>query len=108
MWRAELLARRLHAAEAVMFCPRCKAEYRVGFLTCSDCDIALVDQLPADSQPIYPPRGSEVDHSQLIAIRTYQTVVDADLAKTALDAVGIDSMVRSDTQGSYSPANAEY
>jgi hypothetical protein len=25
-----------------MFCPLCKAEYRLGFLECSDCHIALV------------------------------------------------------------------
>lgn len=28
-----------------MFCPRCKAEYREGFTTCSDCQITLVEDL---------------------------------------------------------------
>jgi hypothetical protein len=31
-----------------MFCPECRAEYREGFLRCSDCDIPLVDQLVTD------------------------------------------------------------
>jgi hypothetical protein len=26
-----------------MFCPLCKAEYRPGFITCSDCQIGLVE-----------------------------------------------------------------
>jgi hypothetical protein len=26
-----------------MFCPQCKAEYRQGFMLCSDCDVALVE-----------------------------------------------------------------
>lgn len=36
-----------------MFCPKCKAEYRQGFHRCSDCDVELVSELPADE----PQRG---------------------------------------------------
>jgi hypothetical protein len=32
-----------------MFCPVCKAEYRYGFAECSDCGVALVEQLSDDS-----------------------------------------------------------
>jgi hypothetical protein len=32
--------------ERVMFCPQCGAEYRSGFVECSDCQIKLVEQLP--------------------------------------------------------------
>ena len=28
-----------------MFCPKCRAEYREGFLECTDCDCDLVDVL---------------------------------------------------------------
>src|SRR5436190_21784483 len=34
-----------------MFCPRCKAEYRLGFIRCADCDIELVDHLPEERVP---------------------------------------------------------
>ena len=78
-----------------MFCPQCKAEYRVGFVRCSDCDVELVEQLPADSPPI--------DHPELVVLRRYPTVIDAELAKTALDSVGIESMIRSDNEGGQSP-----
>ncbi len=30
-----------------MFCPVCKAEYRRGFIHCTDCDVDLVEHLPA-------------------------------------------------------------
>ena len=30
---------------AIMFCPECETEYREGFATCSDCDVALVATL---------------------------------------------------------------
>jgi hypothetical protein len=33
-----------------MFCPRCKSEYRWGFIRCSDCDVELVDHLPSEHQ----------------------------------------------------------
>ena len=38
-----------------MYCPKCKAEYRDGFYKCSDCDIALVHELPVepDAEPEY-------------------------------------------------------
>jgi len=36
---------------ALMFCPQCKAEYRPGFTRCADCDVELVDQLPAAPAP---------------------------------------------------------
>ena len=28
-----------------MYCPKCRAEYREGFLECTDCDIDLVEKL---------------------------------------------------------------
>ena len=82
-----------------MFCPQCRAEYREGFFRCSDCDIPLVDQLQADSCVADRGRGSETDHPQLVVLRTFPTVIEADLAKSALESVGIDSMVRSDNKG---------
>jgi hypothetical protein len=41
--------------------------------------------------------------AELIVIRTFLTRVDADLAKSALDAAGIESMVRSDDAGGLRP-----
>jgi hypothetical protein len=31
-----------------MFCPTCGAEYREGYVNCTDCRVALVPELPAD------------------------------------------------------------
>jgi hypothetical protein len=83
-----------------MFCPNCKAEYRVGYLRCSDCDVALVDQLPADP----PPRDAlrDVD-AELVVIRTFERLLDADLAKSVLEAAGIESEVLHGHRGQLSP-----
>ena len=89
-----------------MFCPQCRAEYREGFFRCSDCDNPLVDQLPADRPVTDRQAGSETDHPQLVVLRTFPTVVDADLAKSALESVGIDSMVRTDNKGGQTPGLA--
>src|SRR6266478_99127 len=87
-----------------MFCPQCKAEYRVGFVRCSDCDVELVDHLPvdapshspADARADYAPPGFETDQLELVVIRTFQSGLDADLAKAVLDASGIESIIRND------------
>ena len=82
-----------------MFCPRCKAEYRSGFRQCSDCGVELVDQLPpARDEQLQP-----IQDAELVVIRSYPTMIDAELAKTALESVGIDAMVRSDNEGGQSP-----
>jgi len=49
---------------------------------------------------------SKSDHPELVVLRTFSTVIEADLAKSALDSVGIDSMVRSDNEGGQSPGLA--
>src|SRR5262249_27229266 len=63
-----------------------------------DCDVELVDRLPDN-----PPAPRTLDDVELVVIRTYQTVIDAQVAKTALDSVGIDSMIRSDNEGGRAP-----
>jgi hypothetical protein len=83
-----------------MFCPRCKAEYRVGFTRCSDCNVDLVDHLPEEkpapeSLPDF--RGDRFEpKAELVVIRTFSSDLEADLAKGALEAAGIDSTFRSD------------
>lgn len=39
-----------------MFCPQCGAEYRPGFVQCSDCLVPLVDRRPQDSESEDAPR----------------------------------------------------
>src|SRR5438876_9252916 len=65
-----------------MFCPQCKAEYRVGFVRCSDCHVELVDHLPVE-EPARAPKARrmfDVDpfapEPELVVIRTYQIVLD--------------------------------
>jgi hypothetical protein len=43
--------------DLLMFCPKCKAEYRAGFTECSDCGERLVERLDA-SVPTNRPRNA--------------------------------------------------
>jgi hypothetical protein len=81
--------------EAAMFCPQCKAEYRVGFTRCSDCDVALVDHL-AVKQRTRDPFAPEP-----VVIRTYSSGPEADLAKGLLEGAGIESMIRGEAARHY-------
>ncbi len=56
-----------------MFCPKCRAEYREGFDTCTDCHVPLVQELPPEEEPKF--QGfSEVmtifDESQVAVIKS--------------------------------------
>ena len=73
-----------------MFCPRCKAEYRAGFRRCSECDVPLVYRFP-----VQPVQSSDDEPSELVRLRTYSNDADASLAKSVLEAAGIDSVVKS-------------
>ena len=42
-----------------MFCPNCRAEYRPGFIRCSDCGVELVEVIPPPG-----PRDSEVRENE--------------------------------------------
>jgi hypothetical protein len=88
-----------------MFCPRCKAEYRVGFIKCSDCNVALVEHLPVEKPRPEDFRRFESDRfepeADLIVIRTYQNAIEADLAKGALEAAGIPSVLSESVSRQY-------
>src|SRR2546426_528623 len=81
----------------MMFCPRCEAEYRTGFTRCSECDVALVYRFPTHSTV-----SPELE-TDLVVIRTYNNKFEVDLAKTTLEAAGIESMIRSDDYGGRGP-----
>jgi len=69
-----------------MFCPECLAEYREGFTRCPDCNRALVDRLP-------DPIEQAGDDAGLVRLRTYSNDAEAFLARSVLEAAGIEAMV---------------
>lgn len=69
-----------------MFCPHCKAEYRVGFVRCADCDIELVDHIS--------PAEPERDDVTYTIVRTVQHLLQADQLCSFLQGSGIPAQVR--------------
>ena len=70
-----------------MFCPICRAEYRAGFETCSDCQVALVDELPPEVEQQY---------EDMIVILETANEVEILRAKTVLESAGIPFIARND------------
>src|SRR5262249_54809598 len=66
---------------------QCKTEYRFGFTHCSDCGTPLVNLMAVE-------RTKPQDDTTLTVLRTFSTEFEANLAKTKLDAGGIESMVQ--------------
>jgi hypothetical protein len=62
-----------------MYCPVCRAEYREGFLECSDCDVDLVEEL--ERMPKIP---------GFVKLATIFSEGDIAVIKTSLDKSGIE------------------
>jgi len=78
-----------------MFCPKCKAEYREGFLKCAKCKIDLVPELPLEQeQHAKPEQYTEYEYINLVNIVTYPSRHEAELSKGLLSANGIDAVVK--------------
>lgn len=66
-----------------MFCPKCKAEYREGFDTCSDCGIPLVEKLPQEPD-------KKPEYIELVTILETNDQALLLIAKSILTGAGID------------------
>lgn len=64
-----------------MFCPKCRSEYREGFVTCADCGATLVSELPPEDEP---PKTEYVS--------VYSTTLPVEIAvlESALRSEGLD------------------
>jgi hypothetical protein len=80
-----------------MFCPHCKAEYRQGFVECSDCQVALVVELPREAAPV--PEGS----IELVTILKSGNDAAIAVVESLLQDAGIDYLVRNKGQHSLYP-----
>jgi hypothetical protein len=70
-----------------MFCPQCNTEYRFGFTHCSDCGAPLVHLMAVET----PTPHNDI---KFTVLGTFATEFEANVAKTALDSAGIESMVQ--------------
>ncbi|MFH0778178.1 MAG: DUF2007 domain-containing protein [Candidatus Eisenbacteria bacterium] len=69
-----------------MFCPKCKSEYREGFVTCSDCGVPLVAELP--DEPYSGEAGPAEDVEFVEVLATYNAA-DIAIMKSVLDSASI-------------------
>lgn len=78
------------------FCPECKYEYRAGITTCPDCDVDLVENLPAEPEPEEYVAGQD-EHADegLVSIYSTNDEVEAGHIKELLEAAGIEAMEQS-------------
>lgn len=86
-----------------MFCPKCGVEYRQGFRTCNDCDVALVHELPLELRP--ENRGGAAGTAHVEYVEILETYSPADIAfiKSVLDAEGITYFFTGEYIGSIQP-----
>ena len=71
-----------------MSCPECEVEYRDGFTTCADCDVALVPKLGVNSLvPLTEERSPNVVDVlvQMMEVANVPYVIEAGTAIRVLD-----------------------
>lgn len=87
----------------MMFCPNCKAEYREGFTSCSDCHVTLVKELPEELEE----RKQEIDNQEFIdykpVLSTHNTG-DIMVIKSILDKEYINYYFKGENFNSLRPA----
>jgi hypothetical protein len=72
-----------------MFCPKCKAEYREGFIKCAGCNLDLVPELPPEQE-----QYTEWEYINLVNIKTFHSRYEAEFAKGLLSSSGIDAIIK--------------
>ena len=77
-----------------MLCPRCRSEYRDGFVRCDDCDVELVANLP-------PAPGDERSKIQLVDVFETGDPTAMTLLESLLGDAGIDFTTSSQTAKDY-------
>ncbi|HKV12987.1 MAG TPA: DUF2007 domain-containing protein [Thermoanaerobaculia bacterium] len=79
-----------------MFCPECGSEYREGFTTCADCEVALVPERPAEfAEPEF--EGEETLVSVLSAgdlslLTRARSLLEAEGIPYTLDGEGLQNL----------------
>jgi hypothetical protein len=75
-----------------MYCPKCRSEFREGFIECSDCHVPLQSGPPPDppslNSPPELPTGTPQD-LELVAILECKDSIKLALAEGLLDDAGI-------------------
>lgn len=74
-----------------MHCPKCRAEFREGFIECEECQLALVALLPALPEPA--PESSIWDNGDLVTLLEPGDMLTLTIAKARLDLAGIRYLI---------------
>ena len=77
-----------------MYCPRCHAEYIVGFTRCSDCDVALVDELPPPPERAHRSGRQPRDDLDLVTVLASGDPGLMAVAKSLVRSAGIPFLVQ--------------
>ena len=69
------------------WCPECRMEYVPGVLTCPDCDISLVNQLPTEELNLS-------DYADMVPVTYLENAIEGAILKGVLAEQGIHSIIR--------------
>jgi hypothetical protein len=84
------------------YCPSCGAEYRAGYATCAECNVALIDEAPDDAS-VRRSEPSEIDLDTVL-VEVYRTDRHhAELVRSFLEANAIPAITSGEGYSSAYP-----
>jgi hypothetical protein len=88
-----------------MYCPRCGAEYRPGFVACADCNVALVTYQPSIPKATggRTADGTEAYDGPIVELTRFPTRFEADVIIAKLHAAGVRVVMGPDDAGGWYP-----
>ena len=85
------------------WCPKCGAEYREGFKTCSDCNTDLVDRLEHSEANVEhsEANGSDLEDDSEAYLTSVSNSIEAEMLEALLTSSGVPVMKKFKGAGEY-------
>lgn len=83
------------------WCPKCRNEYREGFESCSDCGVALVEELPEETEGNALEKAGEDEADTPVFLVSAADNFEADIIEAKLEAYGVPVLKKHRETGGY-------
>jgi hypothetical protein len=89
--------------DPMMYCPKCRDEFREGFKKCPDCKVELVEELPAETGPEYIEPVTVFETGDMGLLLVVQSVLEDAGIRYYARGAGLQNLFALGTMGGFNP-----